>query len=251
MKRFAKSMFNALGFEIKRSEPSLPSSVYSRRVDYLMRCLNECNVNYLLDIGANEGQYAASFRDYGFQGNMISFEPLDGPFSILKERAENDKKWDVKNLAVGNEDNETIIHVAGNSESSSILPMLSLHIDAHPPSAYTTEQKTRLRKIDTACKHLISSSNRLAMKLDVQGYELQALEGAVDLLKQVHVVDIELSLDSLYDGQAGFVDVIKFLEMEGFTPVSFENGFTDPRNGHALQVDAVFIRKASGTALKV
>lgn len=236
-------MFKLLGCEISRSRPDLPNSVYSRRGNYLMSCVNEFNVNYLLDIGANEGQYAASFRDFGFQGNIISFEPLDGPFSILKARAENDEKWEVENTAVGNEDGEVVIHVAGNSESSSILPILSLHVDAHPPSAYKAEQKTRLAKIDNVCSHLNSSSNRLAMKLDVQGYELQALEGAMEILKQVYVIDIELSLDSLYDGQAGLVDIVKFLESEGFTPVSFENGFTDPRNGHALQVDAVFIRK--------
>lgn len=208
-----------------------------------MRFLDQFGANYLLDVGANEGQYAASFRDLGFKGNIISFEPLDGPYSVLEKRAAMDDKWKVEKLAVGNDDGEVIIHVAGNSESSSILPMLSLHENAYPPSAYKADQKTKLAKIDTVCSQLLSESNRIAMKLDVQGFELQALKGAAELLKNVYIIDVELSLDLLYEGQSNYLDVIGFLEAEGFTPISFENGFIDPRNGHALQVDAVFIRK--------
>lgn len=243
MKRLIKHLINSLGYDLKKYQPAPSTNFHSSRANSLMRFVTEFSVNCLLDIGANVGQYAAAFRDLGFQGNIVSFEPLDGPFSILKKRAENDGKWNVENVAVGNDDGEVVIHVAGNSESSSLLPMLSLHLDAYPPSAYESEQITKLVRLDSVCPEIVSGADRLAMKLDVQGYELQALKGARDLLKQVYVIDIELSLDSLYEGQPSFIEIIEFLESEGFTAVSFENGFIDPRNGHALQVDAVFLRK--------
>ena len=245
MKYAIKKIFNALGYEVKKLQPAMQESYHSRKGKSVLGFMDEFNVSCLLDVGANIGQYAIAFRDLGFQGSIISFEPLDGPFLILKERAEKDEKWEVENVAVGDKDDEVIINVAGNLESSSLLPMLDLHLNAYPPSAYESEQKTKLVKLDSVCLKRISDNDRLGMKLDVQGYELQALKGATALLKQVYVIDIELSLDSLYGGQASFTEIVEYLKLEGFTAVSFENGFIDPRNGHALQCDAVFIRKLS------
>jgi hypothetical protein len=52
----------------------------------------------------------------------------------------------------------------------------------------------------------------------------------------------ELSLVPLYDGQRLWLEIIRRLEDEGFTLWSIHRGFTDPRDGRTLQVDALFFR---------
>jgi FkbM family methyltransferase len=201
-------------------------------------------------VGANEGQYAAGMRALGFTGQIISFEPLDGAFPKLRNRCANDGDWQCHQLAIGDSDAEVIIKVAGNLESSSILPMMDVHVEAYPESKYVAEQKVNVTRLDSILPGNLKGGkkDRLMLKLDVQGYELKALQGAEGIFDQVEIVDIEVSLLPLYEGQPSLVELINFFESRGFIPVSFENAFTDPRNGHALQVDAVFMRGGESKA---
>ena len=79
-------------------------------------------------------------------------------------------------------------------------------------------------------------------KLDVQGTELAVLDGAAQTLSQVQALEIELSLFSLYDGDALIGDVLRRLDDEGFNLLSFHGGFREP-SGQLLQVDALFVRR--------
>jgi hypothetical protein len=85
-------------------------------------------------------------------------------------------------------------------------------------------------------------NDRLWIKLDVQGYEHTVLDGAMQAIAQTRVVESELSLVPLYEGQHLYRDIIDQLESLGFGLVSIERGFTDPNTGHVLQVDGIFVR---------
>ena len=51
------------------------------------RLLASERIDLLLDVGANEGQYALRMRRAGFQGRIVSFEPLSDAFAALERRA--------------------------------------------------------------------------------------------------------------------------------------------------------------------
>lgn len=252
LRQFIRSLFGLAGLDVRRKSatPGVPD-VYARRGQTLVRFMLQRGVNVLVDVGANEGQYAAGMRALGFKGQMISFEPLDAAFPALRNRCANDGDWRCDQLAIGDSNAEAVIKVAGNLESSSILPMMDVHVDAHPPSKYVAEQKVNVTRLDSILPGILKGGekDRLMLKLDVQGYELKALRGADGIFDQVELVDIEVSLLPLYEGQPSLVELIDFFESRGFIPVSFENGFTDPRNGHALQVDAVFMRGGDREAM--
>jgi hypothetical protein len=88
----------------------------------------------------------------------------------------------------------------------------------------------------------VKPDDRLWIKLDVQGYEQTVLDGAMQAIARTRVVESELSLIPLYEGQHLYREIIDQLEMLGFGLVSIERGFTDPTTGHVLQVDGIFVR---------
>ena len=67
---------------------------------------------------------------------------------MLQSSAE-DHLWDVyPRCALGDHDGEVEINIAGNSESSSILPMLEAHLSAAPESAYEGKEIAPIKTLD-------------------------------------------------------------------------------------------------------
>ncbi|MCA1694626.1 MAG: FkbM family methyltransferase, partial [Actinobacteria bacterium] len=78
-------------------------------------------INVVFDVGANQGQYGQTLRALGFQGAIISFEPLGRAFRHLEAATEGDASWIAVNAALGEESGSRSLMVAGNSQSSSLL----------------------------------------------------------------------------------------------------------------------------------
>ena len=245
LKTLIQSVLRQTGYELHRYSPVLrEESVYQRR-RHLLRFVQERQITLLLDAGANAGQYARGLRDLGYRGRIVSFEPLAEAFSVLEKTAATDAQWQCRRVALGDADRaDAEFHVAGYSECSSLLPMHARHVSALPASAYQRTEHVRVARLDSLRAELpLHPADRLWLKLDVQGYEKHVLLGAEKTLAQVQVIDTELSLVSLYDGQPLIGEMLTFLERAGFEPISLENGFIEPQTGKALQVDALFARR--------
>ncbi|MDJ0524424.1 MAG: FkbM family methyltransferase [Microcystis sp. M53600_WE12] len=86
------------------------------------------SVDLVFDVGANIGQYAKLLRELGYSGRLVSLEPLSSAYSRLKAISKKDQLWEIApQTAIGNQEGEIIINIAGNSYSSSALPMLDAH----------------------------------------------------------------------------------------------------------------------------
>ena len=57
--------------------------------------LREKNINYILDVGANEGQFVKELRFYGYKDKVVSFEPLLEAHKKLTEISKNDNDWEI------------------------------------------------------------------------------------------------------------------------------------------------------------
>ena len=206
--------------------------------------LNQHNINIVFDIGANIGQFAQELRSTKFFGNIVSFEPLSDAHNQLVNIAMNDDKWLVHARgAIGDFAGQIQINVAGNSVSSSVLPMLDAHSSAALGSAYISSETTPISTLDSVSSVYLKENSRLFIKIDTQGYEWQVLEGAEETLKLACGLHLELSLVPLYGGQRLWRDIIERLDLEGFDIWNINKGFTDSRNGRVLQIDATFFRR--------
>jgi FkbM family methyltransferase len=241
IKRSAQQLARGFGLDVRRHD--LLASEHTRLA--LLLAANE--VDLVLDIGANTGQWARELRRAGYAGDMISFEPLPQAHAQLKQNAIGDPNWVVaKRVALGERIAEVEINVAGNSLSSSLLPMLPMHVAGAPHSAYVSSEKTPMVTLDSLIGSVIPSSRkRIFCKLDVQGYEAKVLAGAARLLEQTIGIQMEISLAPLYKGQPLFKEMLESMGRSGFEIFGFIPGFVDPASGRMLQIDGVFF-KTSG-----
>jgi len=203
--------------------------------------LRECDL--VVDVGANVGQYMTSIRSLGYGGPAVSFEPERDAFAALSAAAAADPLWDVRSLALADHAGYATLHVSGNSVSSSLLPMRPAHLDAAPLSIPVGPQDVSLSTVDAELA--AAGGDRIWMKLDVQGMELPVLHGATETLTRTHVVQAELSLVPLYDGQTDYLELLGFLGGKGFVVAHILPGFRDRRTKRLLQFDALFVSDAA------
>lgn len=229
---------NLFGLEVRLARNDLPPA--ARQV---VSSLLEFEIDLVLDVGANKGQFASEIRQCGYTGEIISFEPLSSAHGELVEASAGDPKWNAySRCALGDREGEVEINIAGNSYSSSILPMLESHRRVAPGSIYQGKEVAPLRTIDAVAEDLLKKSSMSFLKIDTQGFEWQVLEGAQKTLPKIRGVLVELSLIQLYEGQRLWRDVIDRLEAEGFTLWTLLPEFSDPITGRTLQVNGVFYR---------
>ena len=201
------------------------------------------NIDTLFDVGANVGQYGKHIRQLGYDQKIVSFEPLQSAFQILQKVSSKDDKWVINNYALGNIAGKSIINVSENSVSSSILNMMTQHLESAPNSKYVSQQEIEVRTLDSIFDTFFNSDSNVMLKIDTQGYEKKVIDGSESSLKNIKIIQLEMSLVSLYESEMLFIDMIKFLEIKGFILFSLEPGYADPVTSQLLQVDGIFVRK--------
>ena len=242
-KKTVRAILKKFGLELHWIRPAPPSALPEAAMQ-IVTSLRKFEIDLVLDVGANKGQFASEIRQCGYAGNIVSFEPLSEAHGKLLQASEEDTKWDVyPRCALGDHNGEVEINIAGNSESSSILPMLESHRSAAPYSAYQGKELVTIQTLDAVAWQYLKDARAAFLKIDTQGFEWQVLDGARDTLPHIKGILVELSLVPLYEGQHLWREVIDRLEAEGFTLWGFKPGFTDQVSGQSLQVDGVFYRK--------
>jgi FkbM family methyltransferase len=237
---YAKSALRRLGVDVRRYRPDAkPPSEYVRRRSLLMA---EHAISLVLDVGAGQGLYSLDLRGGGYDGRIVSFEPLIASYLLLKQRAEADSDWLAMQLSLGAHDGECLLNVASNLVSSSLLPMAERHLEAAPYSAYSGHQKVHVRSLDHLAAEFVKPDDRVLLKMDVQGYEKEVLKGAARVLGRVALVECELSLCTLYSGQPLLPDMAGYIEGLGFQTVSLADEFMEPGGTRVLQMNGLFER---------
>ena len=228
-----------LGMELRKYMPE--SSDMAR----LNRLLLYNQIDLVLDVGANTGQSAKYLREAGYTGRIVSFEPVSTAYAALLKASKKDPRWEVApRSAIGNKDGEVKINISINSESSSVLPIHDLHVQASPNSAYIDSEIVKLYKLDTiAAQYLDDKYQAIYLKMDVQGFELQVLEGASRILPRVKMLQLELSLVPLYQGEPLIRAMLDKVDALGYELYAVIPGFTDMKSGRLLQLDGIFIQK--------
>lgn len=204
--------------------------------------MHRLGIDFVLDVGANDGTYASELRRDGYAGRIWSFEPLQEAFAELNRSAATDDLWKAINCACGAEAGSAKINVAKNGYSSSLLPMLGAHFANAPDAEYISQEEISVCSLDESVTPSLDAEDKVWLKIDTQGYEAEVLKGATRLLPHVRALECELSLVPLYEGQLLVDGMIALIYQMGFRMVGVAPVFFEPETGYALQVDGTFVK---------
>ena len=237
LKSMVKRSIRNMGFDIERH-----NVVHSADARFAAM-LAANRINLIFDIGANLGQFARSVRESGYSGRIVSFEPLSSAWTRLAEACEKDPLWDVApRCAIGSEDGEITMHIAGNLASSSALNMLDSHVAAAPDSAYVGTEIAPVHRLDTIAGDYLETDSRLLIKIDTQGFEDQVLKGAPELINKAVGLHMELLVAPLYEHQCRYDEMLDRVRALGYELWDINSVFVDPETGRTLAADTTFFR---------
>lgn len=205
------------------------------------RILGGLQLDTVVDIGASRGQFALCIRRLYPTAQIFSFEPLARPASAWTRNFGADTRARLFKKAIALQSGSATMHVSRWDVSSSLLPFAQAQHDNFPLTEEASLEVVETAPLD-ACidEHLIR--NTALLKLDVQGFELPALQGCGRLLDRFMYVYVEASFIELYVGQALATDVIGFLFNRGFDLVCVAN-LSYGASTRPIQADFLFSKR--------
>lgn len=213
-----------------------------RRTGTLAHFLASRPIDLVVDAGANLGQFAQSIRRKGYKGRIHSFEPVSYIFDALQQTASNDPLWQVTKAALGAEPGNARINVHKNHTLSSFLQGSEL-LKSFNTTEGVEQETVPVRRLDDVLER--DPGKDIFLKLDVQGFEKQVLEGAEAALDRVVAMLVELPVRSLYENSWSLNEALNYMDGLGFEPAQCRmvNPLPDDP-ASAVEFDVLFRRKA-------
>jgi FkbM family methyltransferase len=243
--------------EILRVTPGLPPW----RRDYLLaqlparahlqHLLRGFDINLVIDVGANQGQFALGLREFGYAGRIVSFEPLAGLCAALRAMAGSDPAWQIHPFALGDAPAELRLNAYRDSTLSSLYPANAAGHRRFPDYFELDHVETvAVRPLDDLAAELQLSdpATRILLKTDTQGHDLAVLQGARATLARTAVVMSEASIQPIYDSTPTYQDIIRFLAGAGFSLSGIFPTAHSNRDFTLLEVDCCFVRAPAVSA---
>jgi FkbM family methyltransferase len=235
LKKIIHAILNRFGYEVYRKSKSARNALIRK-----WQFLGNLQIKTIIDVGANEGQFADEILNIFPQAEIYSFEPLKDCYQKLESKFKNHKRIHTNNFALGERNGEIVFQRSSASPSSSILQMSRLHKNLFPYTADLYEEKVNLKRLDE-----VLSADQLEagvlLKIDVQGAEMQVIKGADKILKNVDIIISEVSYASLYENQPLAKEIIYLLESFGFKYIGNLEQFNSPSTKAPLFADAIFV----------
>jgi FkbM family methyltransferase len=201
------------------------------------------NIDVVLDIGANTGQFTKTIATLLPNATVYSFEPLPECFDKIQQIANTNTQIKAFNLGIGDSSGVLAFEKSAASVSSSFLKMSDTHKQAFPATSKSTTVEVKISKLDDIVKEL-DLGKSLFVKIDVQGYEDKVLKGGTETIQKAKIIIIEVSFVTLYEFQPLFDDIYSVLKEWGFTYIGTLDQLSDPNTGMILQGDAIFVKQS-------
>lgn len=219
MRKLIHKVLNKLGLELRLIRNVQAARQAQRDLEEIdkWRLLRHFNIGSILDVGANEGQFAAIMLHVCPLASIYSFEPLPDVHSRLVANFASTKQVIPVALGLGDENCTRIMNRSGFSPSSSMLTMGEMHRMEWPKSAEHTSVEVRVQRLDDwVAQNEFVADNDLLVKMDVQGFELAVIDGGEKTIRAARVVVVEVSFYELYEGQPLFSDIHARMASLGF-----------------------------------
>ncbi|HET6551643.1 MAG TPA: FkbM family methyltransferase [Solirubrobacter sp.] len=211
--------------------------------EHVADLLRRRRVNCVIDVGANRGQYALALRRAGYAGRIVSFEPVPATFAELEAAADGDPRWTVRQCALGAADGTTTINAVHGTMSSLLAPT-AFGARRYPRLRAPAPVEVPLRRLDGLLDELLAGLEepRPFLKLDTQGYDLEAFAGLGPRTAELAGLQSELSVMPIYEAMPAMAEALAAFEAAGFALTALHPVSREDATGRVIEFDCVMVR---------
>ena len=188
--------------------------------EHLRQVFDHYQIDCVFDVGGNLGQFHDFVRnEVGFQGTIISFEPVQKYIDHLQARAASDPKWFIEGCALGAEEKSDVINVTKSPGLNSFLPTNVSNLkDFWHEDSISGRETVQIMRLDSVFDRLLAEHgfSRPYLKIDTQGFDMEVVRGAGNYLDRFYAMQTEASVLPIYKGQPRYPEVISSLTQLGF-----------------------------------
>jgi FkbM family methyltransferase len=195
---------------------------------------------HLIDVGASDGWFTDGISREINIASVTCYEPLPDTWPTpTLGKATN--KCVFRHLCVGNAVGKVIILQSNHSGLSSVLGFHNKYqykFGGIDKIETIEKREVDMVTLDSDTHHHLS--NKIVLKIDTQGYEMEVLKGAANLLSsgKVLIIVLELMLKLKYESQTKFEEIFPFLSSFGFEVYDIQKGYIEP-SGQVSELDIV------------
>ena len=237
IKSAIKSGFGALGIEIRRNRGGGIGKTASFLEDIRARGFMPRGI---IDVGANRGDWTRLALSIFPDASVIMIEPQDEMQPYLSQLCRSVAACHYVKAGAGRQAAELVQTIWPDLAGSSFLP----EVDTSQLET-GRQRKTEVTTIDLLLSETYPEFAPDLVKLDIQGFELEALSGAQTTFGRTEVFILETSLFGFLPGQPVTREVISFMFDRGYELYDITDYLRRPYDGALAQVDLAFV-KADG-----
>ena len=248
--RFIKKIISFSGYELRGIKPLVSHNDYNSIHKFLVSEILKCKEPIIFDVGANDGESIERFEKIFSRFKIYSFEPDENAFKRLKKNYHNKEYIEIYDFGISNRDGNQKFYSYAHDKISSLMQLdeksklyKSRKIAKKSGDDFEKLKNVKIVKLDSFVKDKnISRINIL--KIDVQGYEPEVIEGAKYLIEnnKIDIIEMEIILGFGYSKSISFYDVEKNLYKEGYklAAINYDSNIISFSN---YQVDVIYVSK--------
>lgn len=203
---------------------------------HLLKYLAKKNIRTIFDVGANTGQFASLTLKNNPNANIYSFEPH--PISFAKLNLLKSSNFRCFNIGLGAVNSKMTLYDYKNNQGSEHAA-LNKDVITNVHDGEASEIEVDIVRIDDFCaEHNVEQVDLL--KIDVEGFELDVLKGAENLIKskKIKYIQFEFNANNLISRTTlrDFEDLLKEYHLYRLIP----NGF-QPLNNEKMLFKEIYV----------
>jgi FkbM family methyltransferase len=211
---------------------------------FLKRLLARLDVDCILDVGANLGQYAVELRMIGFKGLVISFEPAPSLHAKIANWSKSHPNWKTMGVALGR---------APGTMSLNLMAVSTLN-SFHQPSIAETDRFAPVNKVVDTVEVRVDTLNELLpklqhqygfkrpfLKMDTQGHDIDVFDGGGGVHDRIVGLQSEISVKRIYENTLHWTDAIAHYERAGFDLAGLYK--VNPGEAELVELDCFMVRR--------
>jgi FkbM family methyltransferase len=243
MKAVLKSLFRSLGLEVRRVHPYVAPGTAGRPIAQIRSFLEDVRARGfqprgIVDVGANRGEWTRLALSVFPATPVLMIEPQEEMEPHLSRLAAKIPACHYVKAAAGREEGELIQTIWEDLAGSSFLPEPDVE-----KLKTGRQRKTKVTTLNALLGGPYSGFQPDLVKLDIQGFELEALSGAGATFGKTEVFILETSLFEFMPRQPIMREAIAFMSDRGYELYDITEHLRRPSDGALGQLDLAFVKR--------